>query len=762
MRQPTEMPFTISQPPESIQEEETTIDLRRYWRLLLRNKFGILGLGLLTSVVSALYMLAQDPIYESRATLLFETEQANITAIEEIYSLDGRSGNYITTQQQMLSNRNIAERVINRMGLLQHPEFVSPQDPAEAGRFDWSRYLPGFLENFFTKGAGADVEQGSTDNVLRERVIAEFRNRLSVTPIPRTMLVQVGFEATNPQLAADIANSVAETYIETTMEQRLSASQNASAWLSERVQDLRQTLDASEQRLQQFMETERLINLEGVTSLNAQELDELTTQSIDVAARRAELQATFEQIQAMEGRADQELLAVPALLDNASLASLKTELDSVDRQIAELSNRYGRNHPRMIALASEKAAVEDNLSAQIERVIASIESNYRSAMATERALLAEIERSKAEIQDINRKSITLRELERDVEVNQQLYDMFFTRIRETDEVEGLQTSDAIVVEPAVPAINPSKPERRRFVMLATLAGLGLGVGLAFLRDFLDNTIKVPGDIEDRLHAETLGVVPLAKAAKTGVNKKIDSQPYLGLQEEKHSGFAESIRTLRTGITLASLDNPHKVIAVTSSLSGEGKSTVAFNLAVSMGQMGKTLLIDADMRRPSMAKTLGMNPTTEGLSNLVAEGHELKKSCIYSLRTAGISVIPAGQVVPNPLELLSSQKFRVLLQKLGKVFDTIIIDTPPLAAVSDALVLGQLSDAVVYVVKADATPINTIKNGLKRLRTVDAHVAGVVLNQVDVRNQAYYGEADYYAGYYDSEGYGAGNKEATAT
>jgi capsular exopolysaccharide synthesis family protein len=316
-----------------------------------------------------------------------------------------------------------------------------------------------------------------------------------------------------------------------------------------------------------------------------------------------------------------------------------------------------------------------------------------------------------------------------------------------NETDSFQAANAIVVDPAVPALEPGKPRRSLVIFVALLAGLALGAVAAFLRDMLDNTVHTPADIEDKLDSTTLGIVPFANANSHA--QKTGKLAYLGYLDDSQSSFSESFRTLRTGLMLSSITRPYRLIAVTSSIPNEGKTTVSVNLASVMGQMKRTLLVDADMRRPALARSLGLTPGAPGLSDYLAGNAEWGQ-CIYPLQQSGISVMPAGHASPNPLEYLGSPKFRELLGMLSENYDQVIIDTPPTQAVSDALVIGTLVDAMVYVVKADSTPVNVVRNGLARLRDANCNVVGIALNQVHTERESGY----YYGGYYDAYGYSA--------
>ncbi len=379
---------------------------------------------------------------------------------------------------------------------------------------------------------------------------------------------------------------------------------------------------------------------------------------------------------------------------------------------SKLSKRYGPMHPKLISARSELQAAERELAA-----------------------------GKARIQTIGRKSVKLREYQRQVESNRTLYDTFLARLKEASQTVDLQTANARLMDPAVLPIKPFKPKKGLILALAFFTSLMFGVLLAFLYEALDRMLKSSDDIEEKLGLPMLGILQLLKGSK----KKSDVPLTLDQQE---SSYAESVRSIRTGLVLSSLDNPHKVILVTSSVPGEGKTTLSINLAMAMGKMERVLLIGADLRRPSLTRALGLEQGHRGLTEVLAETAEVR-DCFHRLDDAGIDVLPCGRIPPNPLEMLSSERFARLLGVLEEKYDRIIIDSPPSQAVSDALVLSRYAKAVVYVVEADRTHEKAVRKGVKQLQQ-KAPLAGLVLNKVDIAKAAKYGYD--YGGYYDHYGY----------
>ena len=427
---------------------------------------------------------------------------------------------------------------------------------------------------------------------------------------------------------------------------------------------------------------------------------------------------------------------------------MKGQEAEAERKLADASKRYGPEHPRMLQANAELASARENVKRQIESVVAGVEKEYEIARANEQALERALGQSKAEIQGINRKEFQLGVLEREAQGNKQLYDMFVTRLKETSAAADLQSTIGRVVDPAPVPNVAYAPKKTQIVGTAAAVALLVGVMLSLLLDRLSNTINTAGDVELRLGVPMLGY--LQKMTNTG-KKSITTETAFLLDSQ--SLFSESIRTIRTSVMMGALDSPKKIIVVTSSVPSEGKTTVCFNLACALAQVHKSvLLVDADLRRPKMGRLIGREKGAPGLSNMVS-GVAPISECIVKHEQGGFHVLTAGFVPPNPLELLSSGKFSDVLDKLKEAFDVVLIDTPPLGLVSDALVLTQVANEVIFVVKADSTPYQLARANVKRLTLANAPILGVVLNQLDLeRAEKYYGEYSGYGRYGGYKGY----------
>lgn len=711
---------------ERVEDDAPALDIARYVAIVAKYKWAILALALIVGAFAWVSAKSITPVFRATATLLIESSQAQVVSIEEVYGLPGANREYFATQFEILRSRDLAERVIDELDLTRLPEF----NPALREPSGVSSWLP----------FGPDTPaEPPTEQQIRRAALGAFTGSLQITPVVGTQLVRINFESTDRELAARVANTMGQAYIERGLEARLEMTQSAASWLTERLDVLRENLGDSEQRLQAFREQEGLVDIGGVLTFSATEMDALTGQLVTARQRRSQAENALNLL-GMTPESEWDSLG-PVIADPL-VQSLRSSESEASRRVAELSSRYGPKHPTMVAAMSDLRKAEAALREQIQKVVAGYRDQFEQAEASVRDIQRQLEASRADVQVIQRKEYRLQELEREVETNQRLYDMFLTRFKETSQ-SGFQDANARFVDPAEPPMGAVRPRTTRIVGIALFLSLLAGVGLAFLREALDNTVKNPDDL-GALGVAALGSIPLVKSMRKDGGDSVTDV----FTSSAQGGFAESLRTVRTGVLLSSLDDPHRVIVVTSSVPGEGKTTVATGLALSLGQMERVLLIDADMRRPTLARQFGIEAGAGGLSALMA-GNVKFADCVHSAH--GIDVLTAGAVPPNPLELLSSQRFRKLLETLRERYDRIVIDSAPCQAVSDALVLSTMVDALIFVVRSDSTARQLAQTAIRRLREVDAPIIGAVLNVVDFEKKARYGYGSDYKGYYQTYG-----------
>ena len=716
-------------------------DLLQMWQTIWRRKWSILSLMVVVMMVAALIAFSLTPVYRAGATLLIEQKKANVVSIEQVYGLEGSGNEYLQTQFELLKSRALAERVVKQLNLTTHPEFDPRQQPEPLidiggllANFDFAKAVPVTLPE--------DLEEDidPTEAQILDTVTKAFMERISIAPLGKSQLVRVQVDMADPRMATRAANALANGFIESQLEATMEMSMTATNWMNSRLSELRDTLKRAEDRLQAFREAENLVDVDGVSTISAAELSMTGDRMIDARRQRAEAQSQYQQVQAMRSGGWEKLATIPAVLGHPLIQQFKADEARARAKVDELSKRYGARHPAMEAARSDLNAASASLRGQVEQIVAGIERNYQLAVANENSLQASFNANRSQIQEISRKEFRLRELQRDVDSNRALYDTFMTRLKETAATADLESANARVVDQAVLPTQPIKPKKSLIVALAGILALMAGIGITLLLEMLNNTFKGTEEVESKLNLPVLGILPLIK------NKQRAEVAHL-FSENKERSFSESIRTIRTGVVLSGMDNPHKILVVTSSVPGEGKSTVAANLAAALGQMEKVLLIDADMRRPTLAKNFDFPIGTPGLANLIAGTAKLEE-CIKHVE--GIDMLSAGAVPPNPLELLSSQRFEKVIEFLRSKYDRVVIDSPPTQAVSDALVLGTLANALIYVVKSESTAIPLVQKGVGQLLQSNAPVTGIVLNQVDIKKAQKQGYS--YGGYYDYYGY----------
>ncbi len=744
-------------PKENKLQVESDFDFMYYYRLLLRNLWKIILFSAVVGGFSAFYALSLPPVYYSDTTLLIENQQPNVLSFQDVYQVDTRNRNYLGTQLQILKSRALAAKVVEDMQLANNPLF-NPRLKNDEAKKPMLESLIGLFKAVTTdKPVDDDTSENaadtldSTDNELideesiKKDIVSLVQKVLIVFPMHGTQLVKIQYSSQDPQMAADVANAFADAYINSHLEAKLEVTQKASAWLSGRLGDLRETLRESEQQLQLFREREQLVNTGDVRSIDVAELEQLTQSLVEETRRKNDAEALYRQISS--GKLDLErLLAIPRVSNNTAVQGLVASRGEAKRLVAELSERYGRKHPRMVTAVANVAQIERELRDQVDNVARGVEVSYLTIRDSERELKQQIDAVRSRLQDVSRKEFTLRELEREVEANRQVYEVFLNRGKETNEAGNLESVNARVVDIAIPADYPDKPEKKKIVLIAVLFSGVFAAGVVLLLDWLDNTIKTPDDVEERLRVPLLGYLPLDKLNK-------DETPFLGFLSDEKWHFAEAVRTVRTSFILSGLDKPAKVTVITSSVPNEGKSTVSLCLAHALGQMEKVLLIDADMRKPSIGKALDISLLTPGLSNLIAGTAELDE-CITRLPKSEVHVITAGVVLGNPLDLIAGDRFPQVLDMLKEKYDRILIDSAPIQAVSDSIVIATYADSLIYVVKSDGSSTPVVKKGLRRLSEANARFSGVILNQVDLDRMKK--ESGYESEYYDNYGYAYGD------
>ncbi len=713
---------------------EQKLELLEYWRSITKRKWLILALGMVAALLAAVVAMALIPVYQSTATLLIEASKGKILSIEDVYTVSPQREHY-QTQVEILKSRQVADRTVRALKLWDHPLF----DPRKA--------VPSLRSQAMaTVGMGQEKKTWSEEELVAQAV-GQLMAGITIEPVRMSQLVKVSFASQDPKLAAQVANALSTEYIDADRDSRFKISQGISGFLQERLISLREKLSQSEQTLQAYREKKGIVNLAGSAQTTAgQQVGGTSDKLLLARTRRLELESTYLQVKAITNG---DYSGVPAMMRDPAVADSLKQVNDSKRKVVEAMETLGSQHPRVRQLESDLGLLTATLNQQRAAAVSSLTREYEAARSTEVSLERALGSARSEVQAVNREEFQLTVLEREAQTNRQLYDMFMSRAKETNLASDVQTSVARVIDPAMPAGSPFKPGKLQIVVVATVLALFFGAMASLLVDRLDNTVKGGEDAETRLKQPLLAALPevldhdRARMAKLFI-------------DDVHSHYAEAIRTARTGVLLSNLDVAHKILLITSSLPGEGKTTVAVNLALAHAQTKKTLLIDCDMRRSQVARSLGIAAGAKGLSNLVA-GNSPASECLYGVADSKLTVLPVGDLPPNPLELLLSQRFRDTLKQLSEQYEMVIIDSPPVELVSEALVLAPLATSTAFVVKAMSTPAPLVRKSLARLQRAGANILGVVVNQLDFKHaRLYYGEygASSYSYNYGGDGYSA--------
>lgn len=790
------------------------LDLQHYLRILRKFKIPITIFTACITALAAYYAYTATPIYSSTSILLIESQANSPITFEQLVGGETENSEYYQTQYEVLRSRGLAKRVVDKLNLWEHPEFGYTETTVEldstAARSETTNIVEGAFfspidsikravgiqtDTAMSSGGGSVVidldnpsqvspAMGGSDalssgvdpdfannadgaafslaltadslgsgeqlTAYQQGVLGNFMSRLTIEPLRKTKLVNISFQSPDPVMAAIVANTVGEEYINSYLDAKIELTTRASLWLNQRLTELKKTLDNSEDRLIAFKQENGLVDVGGsVGRLNEQELLLVTAELAQARSELSSKQSLWREVQSLQGNSDL-LGSLPAFQADRLVQSVKIDQGQAQRNLDELRNRYGDRHPRVVDAKSQLATLEVTLAGHVARVAGSVSNDYQLSQQRVAAIEAKLNVGKTEIQNIGTKTFELDALEREVETNRSIYDTFFSRITEAKSADGLEAANARISDYAVPPTFPFKPKKQLIIALAALASLILSVLMAFLYEQMDETVKGTNDVEGRLGMKLLGILPLIKGGLFNKAQKLPLNP----QDipDKNRTFKEAVNTARTAICLDDGATPRKVIVITSSVPGEGKSTASINLAYSLAQLERVLLVDADMRRPTIAKAAGFDKGIPGLSNLITQTVPANQCIVRGAFGGTFDILPSGPMPEQPLELLSSKRFEKILEQLGKHYDRIVIDSAPTQAVSDALVLAKLSDAVVYIIKSHETSIELVKRGTERLRQVNAPIAGALITQVDIDKITAYGGDYYYQGYYDYYGY----------
>lgn len=741
---------------EPIKEQQ--FDLRDYFRILLKRRWIIITIFTLVVTAVAVNTFTAVPIFQATARILIEKENPNLMSIEEVMAVDATGTDYYQTQYKILESRSLAREVIRRLNLENSAEFFpAPKDDIVSNAKRWIVGMAGQSKQWVVSIVNAGEQNLSVKKRIPENgtkymedsgLVNDLISRIGIKPIRNSRLVDVSVEAKDPAMAAEIANEVVQVYIDHNMELKLRAAKDAVKWLMARIEEERKKVEDAENALLEYKEQHEIITdfSSDAENITAEKLAQLNSRVVEAESQRVEAETRYRQAVALV-KTPELLDSIPEVLSNALVQDIKRMEVDLSNRMSELSKKYGKNHPQMVAVRSELEELEKRKITEAKRVVNSLRNEYKLALAREESLKQALGRQKSESLDMNKKAIRYGVLWRQAESSRHMYELLIKRFKETSLTEEMKTGNIRMVDKAeIPSV-PVKPQKKRNVLLAMLIGLSLGVGLAFLLEYMDNTIKNPDELKEHLRIPYLGPIPAFDT-----NEKTDTAMVdLITVHSPKSTVSESFRGIRTGILFSSADTVPQVILVTSAEPSEGKTMCASNLAVTMAQSGTSVaILDCDLRRPKVHSVFRVGKET-GVSSILVGKADVEETTVKS-DIENLDIIPCGPTPPNPSEILGSMRMRELLESLRKKYSRIIIDTPPITAVTDAVVLAQIVDGIVMVMRAGAVPKQVVQNSVEQLKSVNVNILGGVLNEVDTgRDNYYYYNRQYYYYYYGKSG-----------
>lgn len=715
-------------------DETELFPLSHYVDIVLKHIWTTLLVTLVVFSGVAVYTFRQPKVYEASTSIVIELQRPKVLGNEiqpvvEIAPSDfWNTSQYFETQYKIIKSRALATKVVEKLGLADDPVFL---------QIDHLKDDPKKFEQ-------ALAQRDPVDHLL---------SLVEVDPALDSRIVVVRARHTKPELAARLADEVALAYQRENVNQKMESTYGAYNWLTNQYQDVKRKLEESDQALYDFKERNDIVStsLEDRQNIVSQRLADLSQRLTSVRAERIRRAAEVGQVRRLRKR-DLSRASVDEVIGNGLIQQLKSNYNSLKQRKAELGQRYLDNHPEILAIDSQLKSVERDLRKEIGTVLEASENRLAVLQNTETGLQEELERAKAEAQRLNQKELGYNKLARENQNNARLYELVLRRLKETDLSRLLRDNNIRILDRALVPEKPVLPRIPVNLALGGVLGILCGLGLAFAREMIDNSIKTQEDVEGHIGLTFLGLIPTMRHDDTGSTNVLDDDDplydsELYIHAYPRSTVAECYRTVRTNILFMSPDRPLHRLLVTSASPREGKTTTTANIAAAMAQSNtRVLVVDTDMRRARLHKVFNLHNNC-GLSSLIL-GEASYEEAIQDSTVPNLHILPCGPIPPNPAELLHTDSFLAVMEELDKRYDCVIYDSPPTIAVTDAMILSNLVDGVIFVVQGGQTSKEVARRARARLSAVNAPMLGCVLNNVDLENRRY---GQYYYHYYKKYG-----------
>ena len=711
----------VAYQPRDMEPEPEWLDLRELWRTALKYRYTIIAVVLTCVILAWISASLEREVFRAQALVeVLPPNTAGAVKFENVQQGTVATQQFLATQHKVLQSESIGRSVLANHDLANAPELN--------GQITQRGFRSGLTEigNLFSEATPA---QAADDDAR----LGHFLSRRSVVPVGGSFLFEIRFESFDPQLAADAANAIAAEYMRMNDVRRLSSTVGSRAYLEEEIHKLQAKLESSEKDLNEFARRNQVVDLEDRSNSMGTRLERLNDELTTVRAERIAAQSVY--LQAQQGSATE----LPQIMNKPLISNLRQQQADLQTEYLRLSKIYKDQYPLLEQTRAQMERVQQTIATEVDNEIRSIGAVYRELLQKEELLAAEVAKLNSDILALQEDAVQYNILKRERETNNELYVGLLERMKELGVAQGLEASNVAIIDPARPPGSPFAPDVTKSVTKALLLGLFLGLSLALLLGFLDNTIRKPEELEETLGLSNLGLVPKETGRRREKNYLIDLSGHLAPGSE----VAESFRSIRTSLMFSTPDGLPRSLLVTSASEKEGKTTTAINLAIVLAHTGaKVLLVDCDLRKPRVHRTFKCK-LAPGISEHLVNG---PLQTIHRTKIKGLSVMSAGTPPPNPAELLGSTVFDVFLQMMKDKFQYVILDSPPILGLADAVVASSKVDGVLTVVSAGKVSKRALRQAIGRLRAVQAPLVGAVLNNVDVSSSEYGEYSRYYYNY----------------
>ncbi|MDT4895775.1 MAG: polysaccharide biosynthesis transport protein [Acidobacteriota bacterium] len=734
--------------------------LRDYLAVILKRKWLILSLIVVTTSVVTIQMYRLPPIYEAETTIQIEPRKQSIVQTKELILNTGNDPTYWNTQLKLLENPQLARQVIMALDLQNNPAFFEGQ--AKVG------FLAGLRRLFFGEkpapahvdtrvpivdGPGFNADQLTPEQLEQlEPYEDTLRGSLTVEPIEKTSLVVIRFRHGNPEIAMKVADTLALVFIRNDLMRTTTGARSASEKLANEIADLQLKIGQDQERLLNYKRSHNIpISVAPGADITARRVDVYSNQLLAAEEEKKKAQAAYN-----AARTSPDPWSIPEVQDDKSVQRLREKIGDLEEKRSALLETYTAEWPAVKATDAQIKQVKAELDNKPREIITSLKLRLDAAQAKEDKLKQDYGRERGAAQQQGEDAIDIGSLTQEIETNRQYYATLSQRQRELEITSSDTANNVTVATPARFPKAPIGPARSRNIVVAFLLSLGIGIGLAFLLDYLDDTLKSTEDVDRYIHLPTLALIPALRSERALLKGKNPApsdgkeNTALALIEDVRSPVAEAYRHLRTSLLLSSAGQPPKTILVTSSQPSEGKTTTAVNIAVMLAQTGaEVLIIDCDLRRPRVHTHFGLS-NAQGVTNFLSGDTDTDALLQTFEKQPNLKIITSGPIPPNPAELLGSDEMRKLLLQMGERFTHIIVDSPPSVSFTDASILSTMVDGVMLVVHGGKSSRTVVRRAKQHLQDIGAHIYGIVLNNVKLEGSNSYYYYGYYSSYYGND------------